>query len=127
MKKILFSTIIICLAIGCNSPLEDPDSIDPEKTLQLSTPTSYIQSDQKGKTLIRARIPIEAGALEIAFSTTAGSFIQVNAKNIKQLADSIVDPYRYATATLTSDTTKGEVFVSAEVKSIRKYIKILFY
>jgi hypothetical protein len=126
MNKIFLSTLIICLSIGCNSPLEDTDSIAPEKTLQLSTSLPSIPSGAKGKTLVRARIPKEAGILDVTFSTTAGVFVQANAKTIKQLTDSLADPYRYASVTLVSDTTKGDVYITAEAKSIRKHIKIVF-
>jgi len=85
-----------------------------------------IQSGGKGKTWVMARIPKEAGILDITFTTTAGKFVQVNDKIIKQLTDSLVDPYRYASTTLISDTTKGDVYITAEAKSIRKRIKIVF-
>ncbi|GHN00436.1 hypothetical protein WSM22_19250 [Cytophagales bacterium WSM2-2] len=125
MKNRLLSFMLI-IAAGCNSTLEDPDSLPADKTLQLSADLTSIPSGGGGKTLVLARVPKEAGLLDITFTATAGLFREANNKTVKDLTDSLVSDYRYASAVLVSDATKGTVYITAEAKTSRVRITVTF-
>lgn len=122
-----FRILILIIALGCNSPLEDPDHVPAEKMLQLTGDPSSIPSHGQGRAVITARIPKEAGILDVTFKTTSGTFPQVNAKEIKEYTDSLAGDYRYASTTLVSDTAKVTAYVTAEVKSSRVRIPIVIH
>lgn len=121
----------ICV-LACNSELEDPAAIDASEHLQVSASRTAITAKNKttspkGETTrIFARLPKKAGVQDVSFSTTAGKFLESASDDVKQLADSVNGEYRYAPVTLRSDTTKGPVYVTAEVKSQRQRIIINF-
>ena len=124
--SILAFSILLSLS-GCNSKLEDPDNVDPSKSLVLTSSRDSVHSGGTAAARIIARVPKDAGILDISFTTTAGNFAQSGGKSIKQLSDSLSVGYRYAAVTLTSDATRGTVYVTAEAKTARTRLRLTFY
>lgn len=112
--KIIYPFLLVFTLIGC-SKLEDPDLIPEEEQLQLFSSKDSLIADGKDIAFVFARLPYDAGKLDINFTTTKGLFNQVGAKTIKQTADSIAGEYRFSKVILQSDTSKGEVTITAEV------------
>jgi len=111
---------------SCNSSLEDPDSVEADEILKLTVEKEILTSGGSDYTRIIARTPKEAGTIDVTFTTTAGLFQQSNAKTIKELTDSVSGNYRYASTKLLSDTTVGQVYITAEAKTARQRIEVVF-
>lgn len=126
VSNILFILSACIFCIGCSSKLENADLVDPNEILKVSSAKTVLQADGKDTTIVLARIPNDAGKLDITFTTTAGVFVQSGAKTIKQFADSITDQYRYAKVILKTDTVANAVYVTAETSSARSRIIITF-
>jgi hypothetical protein len=126
MKKRFTLMLFLLGAQACNSRLEDPDSIPPDETLQLTSTVVVLSATGMDTTILVARIPKDAGILDISFSTTAGTFVKSGTKSIKQLADSLNGDYRYASTQMVSDTSPATVYITAETQGARKRINITF-
>ena len=126
MKVIFLSLLMSILFVGCSSELEDPDAVTREQMIRVTTTKNILQANASDTTLVTAQIPKSAGRLDISFTSTKGSFIQSDAKTIKQLADSISGDYRYATTVLKSDSSKGQVYITAETGSARNRTSLTF-
>jgi hypothetical protein len=123
-KLLLISLLGFCL--DCNTILENPDAADSTKLLVLSSSKTSLQSGG-ASTRVIARLPLSAGITDVTFITSAGNFVQVGAKTVKQLADSLSNDCRFAAVTLASDATKGTVYITAEAKTVRTRFNITFY
>lgn len=127
MRHILL--LLSCLTIfagACNERLENPDAQDANNTLVLSSSKSSLNSGQT--TRLYARVPLKAGILDVAFSTSAGAFIENSPKatTINDLSDSLAGGYRWAAVTVLADATKGAVYLNATAKGTRSRLILTF-
>jgi|LakMenEpi03Aug12_release.lakeMendotaPanAssembly.Ray.scaffolds.fasta_scaffold25069_11 hypothetical protein len=130
ISAIIFASVFITgLLVGCREDkLQDPDQVNPENSLVLSSTKNNLSIGGE-TTRIYARVPLGAGIIDVSFSTSLGAFIQKGPKatEIKQLSDSVANGFRWAAVTLASDlTTKGTVFITAEAKGQRQRITLSF-
>lgn len=124
-RLIVAITICLCLVSGC-SKLEDPDAINNDAKIQVTTSRATLLSNASDTTLVIARVPADAGVVDVTFSTTNGKFIQSADKSVKQQTDSLSANYRYARVILRSDTSKGTVYITAESGTARNRTTITF-
>lgn len=120
---------LLGFASACNSELEDPDAVDSDHQLNLSVSDSIVSTGGAEKIKVFARVPEKAGRVEIVFSSSAGAFTAAtpNAKfTVKQIADSIVNNYRFARVDFISDAIVGDVYITAEARGARTRIRIQF-
>ncbi|WPU91695.1 hypothetical protein SNE25_20460 [Mucilaginibacter sabulilitoris] len=125
MKQNFIILLLALVTVACNSKLEDPDLVPDSEKLQITAKTA-IASGGKDMTSIVVRVPKDAGALAVAFSSTAGSFIYSGTKTDKAYADSLSGDYRFAQTVLKSDTSHGNVYVTVGATTIQKRITIKF-
>lgn len=127
MKKIILLLLIgLTYSSICCTKLEDPNAVINDEILQITAIKSTLLANNTDTTHIIARIPKDAGRLDITFTTTRGTFKLAAAKTIKQIADSISGNYRFATTVLKSDSTKGDCFITAETGSERNHLSLIF-
>jgi hypothetical protein len=129
MTKIGFLILIELLTLitsSCSSKLEDPDMISEDQKLQVLTGRNNILANGNDTTLVFARVPYDAGRVDITFTTTQGIFVESKDKTIMQFTDSVSGTYRYARVILRSDSTKGVVYITAETGTSRNRSTIVF-
>ena len=131
-KSSLVAICSLCLLWACTE-LENPKIVASEKKVVLiipSLPQDSTIEDKSTLVTIIARIPEAAGRVDIAFSTTAGVFMETNDKTVKQIADRIDNGFRYASVVLITDTVKTNgrkiVYIAAEALTDRDRMKIYF-
>lgn len=127
MNKIKFKIwfLIIIVVKSCVFKLEDPDQIQPEEILYLYTKESELISNGIDKTTVIARIPKNAGRLDIKFKTSKGLFIYSGTNEVKEYADSVAGRFRYAQTLIKSDTIPGIAYITADVEKIRRRTSII--
>ncbi|HLZ16576.1 MAG TPA: hypothetical protein VKQ08_06025, partial [Cyclobacteriaceae bacterium] len=102
----------------------DPAKVTPDELLMLSSAKSTCPVSSRVR--VYARVPRAAGRLDVVFITTNGVFEESGAKTVKQLADSIAEPYRFAAVWLSSVKASDTVYVTAEVSNLRERVVIVF-
>ena len=128
MKRTIFffSFLIIYSFVSCSS-LEDPDEVKPSDILEISVNgLNQLRTYGRDQTTIIARVPKDAGRIDITFKTTAGIFTFSGAKEIKVFADSVSEDYRYAQTILKTDSTIGTAYITAEIPQARRRLAIPF-
>lgn len=125
MKTILV-ILTLLTAVGCNSKLEDPESVPPAEVLLLQTGKKELLYATLDTTTVTARIPKEAGTMDVKFTATHGTFVASSSKTVSQYADSIAGNYRYAVVLFTSDSSLTTVYVTAEINSVRERTTLKF-
>ncbi len=128
MKKITIqlSCLLTVYAVSSCSKLEDPDALSNSERVQLIISKTILAANASDTTHVTARIPAEAGRIDVTFTTTNGSFIVAAAKTVKQIADSVSGNYRYSTTILKSDSSKGTVYITVEAGTDRNRATITF-
>ena len=125
-RNLLILILAVLLYNGCNTALEDPDTVPAGQTLQLTAAKDTLLSGGKDMTVITARVPKLAGIIPVTFTTTAGTFIYSGTKTVMQLTDSLSGAYRYANTVIKSDTSSGPVYIVATATTTMKRISITF-
>ena len=115
------------------SRLVDPNEINADDALLTLAKNgkTQLRADGKDQAVILARLPEKTGIVDVSFSTTAGTFIYSNSKEVKELADSVSGNYRYARTVLQTDSLKAseiskQVFVTVEVSGTRSRLSLTF-
>lgn len=112
-----------------SAPERDPEDVLPSEIIKLRvTPTSILPADGKALDTLIARLPKDANARVVTFSTTGGVFQLTAAKQVTVRASKILGAgdSLYARAVLKSDTTAADVIVSAQVSDFRDTVWIHF-
>ncbi len=127
MKKIIACSLALLWNAGCTEP-EKVDNVALADKLLLTTKPikSQIKADGKDTAYLLARLPHDAGVVDVTFTTTGGTFVFSGGSEIKDYADSSDGTYRYATALLKADTIPKQVYVTAEIASVRNRISLTF-
>ena len=127
--KLKTGAIILLLTsffLSCSSDLEDPDMVPNEDKLHVFTTKSTLNANGSDTTLVFCCVPSDAGPLDITLTTTKGVFLYSGTNTIKEVADSIVGKFRYASTVLRADTLPNVVYITAENGINRNRISILF-
>lgn len=126
--KQTFAAIAIALSVfSCtDSELEDPERILPDETLFLEVGATQIRYAAQDTTTVTARIPREAGILDVKFTATHGTFVASNGNTISERTEIMDEDYRYAMVRFTSDSSSTTVYLTAEVSTLRKRLTLKF-
>lgn len=114
------------LLLSCKSP-DDPSEFPLDEQIYVYPYRTKLNADGKDTTVVVARLPKDAGLVDVSFSTSAGSFIYSGEKSDKQYARRVIGNYRYAQTILQSDTApRDSVYVTAEVTQVRNRTRLSF-
>lgn len=116
IKHALYFCLLTICFCRC-SKLENPEDVKASDKIVLFSSKDILAI--KDTAFIFAKIPKDAGTVDITFTTTAGTFIEAAAKTIKQLTDSIDGGHRYAKVVFVSDTNVATVYITAEATNAR--------
>ena len=127
MKNSLLRGLLVMLWIAGCSKLEDPDQIKPEDIIFVSVGKISLKADGKDTTHVTARIPVDAGNVDISFSASAGKFPVSGGQTISEYAQQKDKKYRYATVVFQSGAVPMDsVWITAEVTQARNRCKLSF-
>jgi hypothetical protein len=116
----------ILTIVGC-TPLEDPDTVQLNDKLFVKAGKKNMKANGKDTTYIVARIPVDAGMVDISFSASAGSFPKSGGQSISEFATLKDDTYRYATVLFQADSMpRDSVWITAEVTQSRNHCSLTF-
>lgn len=126
-QKLCVALLLLAGVMSCSEP-ENPDAVRPAEKLLLTTPKDRTQLKANGRDslYLTARLPDAAGAIDVTFTTTGGTFVYSGAQTDKQYADSTDGTYRYATTLLRADTLPRAVYVTAEIANARYRLSLTF-
>ena len=125
LKKIILIAIPVLLVSACDFDLEDPKNTSDDQTLMVRKLTSVpLKVDGMDSTTFEARIPKDAGHLDINFKTTLGTFPRTASKEIKEYADSIIGNYRFAYVTFKAGNDIGTANITVETIGQRRRILV---
>jgi hypothetical protein len=132
MIKLFFTTLLALsvLIAGCKKllsgdPLEDPNDVKTTEGLQIIVANDTLIVHVVDTTAIWAKVPKDAGIIDISFTATAGLFIATASKTIKQMADSLGSDGRYAKVIYVADTVAATVYITAETSNVRARTTII--
>ena len=126
--------VLVCLALaGCDELTSElqpkPDRVDPGELVSLtSNVTGDVPANGVSTVRLEARIPTEAAARTIKFTTTLGVFVESGARAVDIRA--VTDPTRsdrvVASTLLRSDTAEGVAIVRATVGEVYDTLSVRF-
>lgn len=122
----LYLILLAQLLIAC-SPLEEPDTVQLNDMIYVKTGKTSLKADGKDTTYVTARIPVDAGEVDISFSASAGTFPKSGGQSISEFARQKDDTYRYATVLFLSGSMPlDSVWITAEVTQARNRCSLTF-
>lgn len=112
--------------MNCSSP-DDPSLYPLDKQIYVYPYRTKLSADGVDTTVIIARLPKDAGLVDVSFSTSSGTFIYSGSRSDKQYARLTDEDYRYAKTILKSDTTPHDsVYITAEITKVRNSTYLSF-
>jgi hypothetical protein len=127
-STVVLITLLSLTAIQvCCTDLEDPDSITLDEQIRIEVGKDVLKADGNDTTYITAIVPLDAGDIDITFSTSAGKFLLSGGQSISEFATLKTEKYRFAKVLFQADTTaKKDVWITAEVSQARNRYRLSF-